>query len=239
LYSDFAVPIRLDFDNDETDMWRNPRAVIGPISALLQQHGIDLDKQDCTLVRADAFPQRWWADGCIIRPTFIPLISMSLPTRVDVVAHIRNTNKYNSGYRNWPIEHATRVLAVLMRAGLKVACVGRSTTSLCVNGAIDFRDVALADTIGVMSTAGVFVGSQSGPTHLASLCQLPVVTWQTCDEHALRTSQYWNPFRVPTITMPPIDGSFWKLRKEWTPKPDRIVQAVQQLLKVGRRLTDV
>ena len=146
----------------------------------------------------------------------------------DIVMHVRNTDKFNSGFRNWHIGHATEFAKRMTEAGYTVACIGRSTSSMYVPGngtVVDMRNVDLDMLATVMQKSKVFVGSQSGPTHFAALCGLPIVCWQTKAEHARRVAGAWNPFNVKVVTIP-ADDSYWKLRQVYWPDIDLLTDKV-------------
>ena len=148
----------------------------------------------------------------------------------DVIVHARNANHYQSAYRNWPSSHAMRVVMRLLEQGYSVASVGLPATALHVAGTTDLRDYSLSELMAHMNSAKVFIGSQSGPTHLATLCGLPQVIWQTCPEHATRCKVSWNPFNVPVVAFP-ADVSYWRQHVLWLPEVDTIANAAIAVLR--------
>lgn len=207
LYQDFAYSINTyNPSSEETDMYKN--------------HGIKLASpfDYPNTVCNNSYPEMWWRDEHFnVRQSFIKYgkVNPDLPS-YDVLLHLRNTEKCRTGFRNWPGDHALRLAEQLVASGLKVACIGTSDASLSIYGIPHHLDVPLVDLADLMNNAKVLIGPQSGPTHFATLCGLPQITWQTKQEHADRVSHKWNPFRVPVATIPSPDV-YWKQRKLWTP----------------------
>lgn len=146
----------------------------------------------------------------------------------DILYHARNRDDWDSAYRNWSPEHCACVLDEFQ--GLKIGCVGRKATAFHIGGTADLRDISLSELTAIMANSKVMVGPISGPTHLATLCGLPQMTWAVKKEHAQRVKKTWNPFntQVEIITG---DDSIWKNRIKWTPIANEIISGIRKVLK--------
>jgi len=183
-------------------------------------------------IKPDAYPQRWWdsqywstrqslirlgkkVDGCLVP---------------DVLLHVRDTDKCSTGFRNWPKKHAKIVSESLMRAGYSVVCIGKSESSLHVGGT-DCRDINLTALTDLMASSKLIISPQSGPAHLATLCGLPQLCWQTCRDHSLRVQSHWNPFNTRVKTMQSPGDAHWRQKKMWLPDSSVIVNEAKRMLK--------
>lgn len=234
LYADFADEIvHYDEAGFETDMW-NERSSTGPLSArrTAYQMALYYCGPNTKVVQHDTYKSRWWLDEPWNVRQELMQFNQTLHGNVhfDVLMIVRDTEKCNTGFRNWPHGHARRFVRCLRELGLSVACVGKSESARCVEHAVDLRDIDLKTLAGHMNCASVIVGPQCGATHFATLCGLPQVCWQTNPEHATRMERDWNPFKVPVITMSSSE-SYWRQRLMWTPELTNIVSATLKILK--------
>jgi len=145
----------------------------------------------------------------------------------DVIIHARNRDDWDSSFRNWSAEHCKRFVDAMQ--GRKIACVGTKEHALHIDGTDDLRGVLLGGLLDVMANSKVFVGPISGPTHLATLCGLPQVTWATKQEHKDRIERKWNPFNTPTSVFV-SDDRIWKDRINWHPEVEEVVEKVERYL---------
>lgn len=235
LYSDFASQIlEHTMPVCETDMFNN--TAIDPSEIT---HWLELARSTCpsdsipVVIPHDSFKGRWWLEHCNHLPTYTKLGRAGTSSPFDVVMHVRQTDKCGTGYRNWPVESAQEVATWLRDLGLCVAAIGRNDSSFCPVGVFDQRGIDLSRTADLLASTSVFVGSQSGPTHLAALCGTPTVTWQTCEEHAQRVLYHWNPFDVEVLVTHPSD-EFWREKKQFVPETTHIVARISHLLKKKR-----
>lgn len=233
LYRDFATDIiHYDPTTNETDMWKNHRE---PDIHHFHQHYTDM--LPCvTVVHHDAYPTRWWDSESWRQRQDLTSFGVYAPDSqgYDVLMIVRNTVKCGTGYRNWPREHAKEFAHRIGKLGFSVACIGTSDAAAWVEGTEDRRDLPLDQLAGLMANSRVIVGPQSGPIHFGSLCLLPQICWQTCQEHATRTEIGWNPFGVPVITIP-SDIVYWKKRKMWLPSVQDTITATLQMIQKGNR----
>ena len=235
LYRDFADGIiHYDPTGTETDMWKNHDEI--------ESHGLMSyylgDNPNIKVVKNDSFKSIWWKEHWdhTTRQNFINFATYdsAMDPATNILLIVRDTDKCGTGFRNWPIAHATRFATAMQSRGYSVGCVGRSDSALHIPGTTDYRDVSLKHLAQIMANSRVIVGPQCGPTHFGTLCLLPQVTWQTKPEHAERVKKGWNPFGVPTITMP-SDISYWKTRTMWLPPVDEVVANTIEILKPENR----
>ena len=233
LYADFADNIiYYDPEIEETDMWKNHKE--SNHHNFFQYYASPDGTPNTMIVHNDVFQSRWWLDELWRkRQDFNSFGVHNNLIEYDVLLIVRNTNKCRSGFRNWPVGHATHFVNVLRGAGLTVACVGKKDSALWIPGTTDCRDCSLETLARVMAHSRVIVGPQCGPIHFATLCLLPQVCWQTHSEHAHRVKVDWNPFKVPVATLPSPNDTYWRGRKVWTPPMDALVTETIQMLNKG------
>jgi len=224
LYQDFADEIiEVDIPGDNVNMWKGSINV-EPIISYYKQLG-----NFTNFISFDTYQTRWW-----IEPNHIALqkfISYGHRSTVgfDILMHVRSAFHCRTAFRNWKQESAKAYVDWAIAQGMSVACVGRSQTSLHIVGTTDMRDLPLDHLVDIMASSRVIIGSQSGPHHLACLCRLPVIAWQTKSEHVERLSIYWNPFKIRTCTNS-ADISYWKERKHWQPSLEWMQEATVESL---------
>ncbi|MFA7286940.1 MAG: hypothetical protein WC052_04755 [Patescibacteria group bacterium] len=231
LYCDYADHIiHYDPHVENTDMWKNYGEEYGVslFLASLPYHN------NQTIIHNDVYQTRWWNhERWDVQQELIPFnrFGGDVPA-YDVLLIVRDTNKCNTGFRNWPVSHATEFTQRLRSRGFTVACVGKRGSAAAIPGTADLRDLPLYKLAQIMDHARVIVGPQSGPIHFATLCKLPQVCWQTCPEHAVRTVQHWNPFNTKVYTMP-SDAKYWRERIMWLPLIEDLMYATNTLLRGG------
>lgn len=238
LYQDFATDIITYQPNYEnTDMWRNHGEPKHTHFYKFYEGYYRVKRHKITVILNNQFQSRWW----IKEPWYKRQQLVSYGSRTSVAARqtksgydllliIRNTNKCNSGFRNWELEHAGWLLEQLPKHW-KVACVGKSDSALWLGGTDDLRDIPLCKLADIMRCSRAIVGPQCGVTHFATLCGLPQVCWQTRQEHATRALKAWNPFNTHVITLPSGDDKYWKKRIPWTPPTKDIIKAINKILE--------
>ncbi len=231
LYADFADDI-LHFDEGtmETDMCYD-RSVKSKEVISFRRY-VENFAPDAQWVKPNAFPSRWWdSEPWSARQSFVRLGGDSIiVSHPDVLLHVRNTQKCNTEFRNWPVEDASDVAHLLMERGYSVACIGRHESSTFVAGG-DLRGISLAQLTNAMASSKLIIGPQSGPTHLATLCGLPQLCWQTCRDHVARVTTHWNPFNTHVTIMQSPGDSYWKKRKMWLPESIDIVEKAKLMLE--------
>jgi hypothetical protein len=223
LYRDFTDEIiEIEIPSDQVNMWKGSINV-EPIVSYYKQKGEFTD-----FIPFDSYKTRWW-----LEPNSQQLqkfVSYGNRSRVgfDILMHVRNAFHCRTAFRNWKQDSAKDYAKWAMAEGYSVACIGKTQTACHVAGTSDIRDLHLDRLIDVMASSGVIIGSQSGPHHLACLCHLPVIAWQTKPEHAERLSKFWNPFNIRTITNP-AQISYWKERKHWQPPLEWMQEATLRI----------
>ncbi len=232
LYTDFADRI-IHFDDGsvETDMCYD-RSVTNQSVLNFKSYSEGLFANVNMWIKPNTYPQRWWdAEHWSARQTFVRLGGGSIIVpHPDVLLHIRHTDKCNTGFRNWPIKNAFDVANLLTDAGYSVACIGKRESSIHIGGA-DYRDIDLIQLTNLMAVSKLIIGPQSGPTHLATLCGLPQLCWQTCSDHSRRVKIHWNPFDTHVTTMQSPGDLHWKERKMWLPESIDIVKEAKLILE--------
>lgn len=218
LYEDFAADIiEIDIPTGNVNMWKG---CVRPES-IVSYHKQSAEFTD--FIPFDSYKDRWWIDPQYqLKQKFAAYGSQESSVGFDILIHVRNAHHCRTAFRNWKQEMAAEYAQWAISKGYSVACVGKSETALLIDGTEDRRDMPLSDLVNIMASSRVILGSQSGPHHLACLCRLPVIAWQTKPEHAERLSKYWNPFNVRTIVNHPKDNSYWdnktKNTKHWEPR---------------------
>lgn len=231
LYEDFAdefIEINVPFNN--VNMWMGGINV-EPIISYHKQQGEYTD-----FIPFDSYKSRWWiGPGSQTKQVFVPYGNKNGPDAstgykcIDILMHVRNAQHCNSSFRNWRYSSATAYADWALDQGYSVACVGKSATACHIPGTVDYLDVSLRHEIDIFAGSRMIIGSQSGPHHLATLCRLPIVAWQTKPEHVDRLSKYWNPFNVKIWTNP-ADISYWKTRKYYQPNLEWMQQCTREAL---------
>ena len=209
-------------------MWTNESVNKKEIDKILYR--LEDQHNDITLV--SFIGHRWWNmknSDAFVKQQFIPLgksyhstdeetVSL-INIKYDILLIIRNTNKCNTGFRNWDYQDASDFAKTMYESGYKIACVGLIESAYHIPYfTTDLRDLALRDLCFVMrNRAKVIIGPQCGPIHLASLCGLRQVTWQTKQEHKIRVEKSWNPFNSVVNSICPKDDLHWKNRTMFRP----------------------
>jgi hypothetical protein len=225
LYADFADEIiEIEIPGDNVNMWKGAITVEPIISYYTQLGGFT------AFIPCDSYKTRWWLEpNRQALQTFVPYGHKSAGG-FDVLMHVRNAFHCRTAFRNWKQDSARAYAEWAIHKGYSIACIGRSQTALHIAGTTDLRDMCLSPLVNIMASSRVIIGSQSGPHHLACLCRLPVIAWQTKPEHVERLSKYWNPFNVRTCTNT-ADISYWKERKHWQPPLKWMKEAIVEMLK--------
>ena len=228
LYSDFCDEfIFFKPETEETNMWINESADKKEIDKILYR--LEDQHDDITLV--PFIKHRWWGFGVKTNQDFIKLgeyyykftkkkeIALKIDTEYDILLIVRNTDKCNTGFRNWDYKDADHFAKTMYEQGYKIACVGLKESAHHIPYfTTDLRDLTLIDLCYIMhNKAKVIIGPQCGPIHLASLCGLRQVTWQTKQEHRIRVEKSWNPFFTAVKTICPKDDLHWKNRTMFKP----------------------
>ena len=139
--------------------------------------------------------------------------------------HARNLSKYGSDYINWPREKWEELLADYKEEEL--VCIGNRVASMYIKG-LDYRDVSLAETCGILGSSKFIIGPSSGPMHLASLCNTPQLVWSGYARSVPRYLTEWNPHNSPVKMI--NDGDQWSEGEPWQPEVTTIREAMEEWL---------
>jgi len=113
----------------------------------------------------------------------------------DILIHARNSDHHNTGEKNWALSNWNYVCKNLSER-YKIACIGSKTGSLKPEYCDDLRDIDLEETVSYLNQCKTLITSCSGPAHLASLSNAPlVVLTNEANIHRYKTD--WNPFNSP------------------------------------------
>lgn len=134
--------------------------------------------------------------------------------------HARNTDKFRTGYRNWPLEYWQELVPRL--TGF-VASIG--TLAHHIPGTTDLRGIPLDDLCNYMAGANVTIGPSSGPMHLAALCECPHLIWTGHKRTVERCNGAWNPLQTPCLIY--ANKHEWDARLKWQPSPDEIIEQLR------------
>lgn len=216
----------LDFPVKEINMWKNSAIDINR----LMSSGTVWDLTDCRWFK----PDNYMPGRTKLRSEYISYRQKDaapITEQPTVLIHARNADHGKSSFRNWPMKHASRVAKKICNHGFIVASIGLRETALHVPGTVDMRGIDLNALSHLMSNAYTIIGPLSGPTHFATLCKLPQVTWVTCIHHEIRVRQTWNPFTVDVTVLRAPTDDYWRERRQWIPTEDAVVDAALDLMR--------
>jgi hypothetical protein len=144
----------------------------------------------------------------------------------DLAFHFRHIHKAGPDtMKNYPTDMADRLVELCRASGYRVCCVGHPEHSYCPPATEDLRSVNLRDTVAAISSATAVVGENSGPMHLANLCNKPTIIWAAAQwriDYSLR----WNYFHVPI---------FVAANDTHLPSPERVKQTIDDALRQLRQ----
>lgn len=130
----------------------------------------------------------------------------SKKTEAQIIIHARNTNKCDTGYRDWPKINWEKFVEVFSNQ-YQIICIGTNSQSLHIENTIDLRNAPLELVSNTISNSKCIVGPSSGPIHLASLCGIPQIVWSGHYRNKYRYEKLWNPFKTKVIY---IDNGGWQ-----------------------------
>jgi hypothetical protein len=131
-------------------------------------------------------------DGRYLNQKFIKFSANNEYENIDIVLHPRNRTVGSD--RNWDADKWQKLINLLIKK-YKVGVIGNGETFELKN-MLDFRNIPIEKTIGIISNTKLVVGQSSGPMHLASLCGTPHLVWSS-EHNRNRYLKYWNPFKTP------------------------------------------
>lgn len=157
-------------------------------------------------------------------PKFVKLGRTDKRYAYDIVVHPRSTDKWDTGYRNWPLDKWNEFIERF--SDYRIALVGTCSQSLSLKGVTDHRDKSLTTLGRIMASSKSCVGPSSGPIHFASLCGCPHVVWSGNEGGQMirnrdRYERHWNPFITP-VTMIDNEG--------WQPSVETVARALRRYI---------
>jgi hypothetical protein len=144
----------------------------------------------------------------------------------DVLFHVRNSTKYSTARRNWPIEKWKKLKEMLK--GLKIGCIGTNQEAIHLEGTDNLRGYPLSLLADIMASSKIVVGPSSGAMHLASFCGAPHIVW--CGKAIVpggcniryRYETSWNPLKTKAIVVDDYG---------WNPPEDIIYNEIIKIIK--------
>jgi SAM-dependent methyltransferase len=227
LYADFADEvIEIDIPVDNVNEWMNRGFDPNQTVNYYKSAGEFTD-----FIPFNAFKSWWWKNSSAWNRQIFKALGQKHDTlKTDILIHARNAHHYGSSYRNWKQPDADLYGQWASSQGYSIASIGLSQSSTHISAGLDYRDKSLAELADIMASSRLLIGSQSGPTHYAALCKLPVIAWQQSSESAVRVERHWNPFNVETRTKP-ADIVLKAKRESFTPPLEWMQDATLDILK--------
>lgn len=221
LYKDFAAKFYTDNTAGQTTEWlidsKTPEVKQETIDKILQYY----DNPQYTIIQPskdirkneDVFYLMYGEIKNAIEP-------------IDILIHARSTDKYNTGYRNWPKSRWQEIIKKY--PDYKFASIGSIDESIHIPKTIDLRGITINKLCGYMKKARLLLSPSSGPAHLASLCGLPHIVWTDDKVHGVigrhtnkdRYKHLWNPFNTLVSV---IDTS-------WRPSVNDVLERMKSVL---------
>jgi len=156
-----------------------------------------------------------------------------LPDRWPIVLHARDTNKYNTSYRDWSHEKWD-VLNARLSKDYYTQFIGTEKSSYCPHLADeDCRGLDLEKTCMILASSLLIAGPSSGPIHLASLCSVPQVVWTGPHKNVIRYQKEWNPFNTPVNVIEPLPGAAWNDPRGWDADLDEVEAAIREMAEMS------
>lgn len=221
LYRDFATKYINDNTNGHTTEWlidnKSPEIKQETIDDVLK----DYDNPQYTIIQ----PSKYIRKNEDVYFLMYGEIKNNIES-IDILIHARSTEKYNTGYRNWP---KSRWIEIIKKyPEYKFASIGSKTESDHITKTIDLRGITISKLCGYMKKAKMLLSPSSGPAHLASLCGLPHIVWTNNKIHSVigrytnkdRYKYLWNPFNTLVNV---IDTS-------WQPSVNEVLERIKSIL---------
>jgi hypothetical protein len=148
---------------------------------------------------------------------FVKLGTLDDKLQYDFILSARNTNKCETGYRDWDHVHWNSLTKKLLNDGYKIACIGKSGMSYKIPNIDNYMDIPLNKLSNIVHSSKYIVGGSSGPMHFATLCGTSQIVWSGDNIHTNKTRylDWWNPFKTSVSFVPAHD---------WNPKVDKIYE---------------
>jgi len=210
LYSDFA---------DKIITWKPEKYIPDCSFNSAQMKGYPKPDYECTYIP----PNTQLIQLYDPHQEFVPLANEEVK-EYDFVFSARDTNKHNTGYRNWNHSNWNELANRLNVDGYKIASIGRSDMSYYVNGTDNKMDITLKELSFVMAKSKCIVGGSSGPMHYATLCKTKQIVWSgdNIEINRKRYEDWWNPFNTPITFIP---------NQNWNPTVDEVYNSCIEMVR--------
>lgn len=151
---------------------------------------------------------------------FIPLGNGTSELPYDYIFAARQTNKINTGYRDWDPKKWDELADKLIKSGKRIASIGLASMSYHVKGTDNLLDIPLKELANIISSSNMVVGGSSGPMHFTTLCKTKHLVWSgdNIKINRLRYEDWWNPFKVEVL---------WIDAPEWNPTVEEIYNKIR------------
>jgi len=149
----------------------------------------------------------------------------------DIVIHARDCN---ISFKNWSKDNWMQVLSHFSRLKIKIVMIGSKGKCLdfsdlrkTFNNIKDYTNASLCTAVKLISNAKLFIGPNSGPTHLAQHCGTHTLTWTDNKIYMghntvrQRLENTWNPFKAKTTILDDCN---------WQPEPEKVIREVRRIL---------
>lgn len=140
-----------------------------------------------------------------------------------ILIHARNTSKFGTKFRNWPLECWEELVSQLDG---DIVSIGSPEGAHHVPGTHNLRGVDLAVLCDYMHDAELVIGPSAGPMHLAALCGAPHIVWTGHRRSPERYQSEWNPFKTDCQVIYSRDYA-WDRKKPWYPRPASVLECLE------------
>lgn len=138
----------------------------------------------------------------------------------DILIHAREAFHHNTGAKNWSKNKWDKVTEYLSSKGYRLAVTGSKTGAYLPKHCDDLRGTDLSEDISYLNQCKLFISTCSGPAHLASLCDTPLVVI-TDENNINRYKTDWNPFNTPREIV---------YEEGWNPSVDLVISKIEKML---------
>lgn len=226
LYSDFCNDKRfVSFGESERNMWkcknnRSSSEILMSTDILYGESNYDIFDTEESYRRLVFNKERkmfcnfnapFSYKNKIFTPKYRMFGEKSKESAYDVVIHARNRFDIRTE-DNWPKKKWEILVKRLRKHGFSVSCIGSKSESLFIEGCANYISRDLEDVCDMIRSSSLFLGPQSGPTHLAAFCGASQVVWSPKEYNRYRCEVDWNPFGSNVIFIadrnPTVDEIF-------------------------------
>lgn len=189
-----------------------------------------LNLKNCLWIPTQTFLVDYHADGEGREPRlsdflnhqkFIKYTSNSiLNSPYDILIHARESFHHDTGNKNWSKDKWDKVTEYLSNKGYRLAATGSKTGAYAPKHCDDIRGIDLSEDISYLNQCKFLISTCSGPAHLASLCNTPLVVI-TNENNINRYKTDWNPFNTPREIV---------YEEGWNPSVDLVISKIEKML---------